>query len=160
LYFFFNTDTNIFFSVYSCRRIDSHLNIFTNIFANKFFIGIFLICILGQVVIVQFGGAAFQVIALDGAHWAIAIVVGLLSLPIGVVIRLIPDDIFAFLFRDPVTREKYMGGNVNTVPSVYVAGNERLPWNPNERTNTMHSRTSKHNNDNRSFTSDSIHSLQ
>lgn len=67
-------------------------------------------------------------IALDGIHWAIAIVVGLLSIPIGVVIRLIPDHLFGFLFRDPVTREKHIGGNQVTTPSVYVAGNERLQW--------------------------------
>ncbi|CAO3673150.1 unnamed protein product [Rhizopus stolonifer] len=97
------------FNEVNCRRIDSHLNIFSNIFANKFFIVIFLVCGLGQVLIVQFGGPAFQVIALNGAHWAIAIVVGLLSLPIGVVIRMIPDNIFAFLFRNSETRMKYLG---------------------------------------------------
>lgn len=114
---------------------------------------------LGQVVIVQFGGAAFQVVALDGPHWGIAIVIGFLSLPIGVVIRLIPDDIFGFLFFNPATREKYLGGSENSVPSVYVAGNERVPWNSNERSNTMHSRSSKHN-DNHSFASGSIRSLE
>ncbi|KAF1806589.1 PMCA-type calcium-translocating P-type ATPase [Mucor lusitanicus] len=147
------------FNEVNCRRIDSHINIFTNILANKFFIGIFFICVLGQVVIVQFGGAAFQVVALDGPHWGIAIVIGFLSLPIGVVIRLIPDDIFGFLFFNPATREKYLGGNENSVPSVYVAGNERVPWNSNERSNTMHSRSSKHN-DNHSFASGSIRSLE
>lgn len=93
----------------SCRRIDSKLNIFSNILANKFFIAIFIICGLGQVLIVQFGGAAFQVIGLDGAHWAIAIVVGLLSLPIGVIIRMIPDNVFGFLFPNSETRKKYLG---------------------------------------------------
>ncbi|EPB88558.1 hypothetical protein HMPREF1544_04671 [Mucor circinelloides 1006PhL] len=147
------------FNEVNCRRIDSHINIFTNILANKFFIGIFFICVLGQVVIVQFGGAAFQVVALDGPHWGIAIVIGFLSLPIGVVIRLIPDDIFGFLFFNPATREKYLGGSENSVPSVYVAGNERVPWNSNERSSTMHSRSSKHN-DNHSFASGSIRSLE
>ncbi|GAA5800238.1 hypothetical protein HPULCUR_005663 [Helicostylum pulchrum] len=145
------------FNEINCRRIDSHLNIFSNIFANKFFIVIFFICILGQVVIVQFGGAAFQVVPLDGIHWAIAIIIGLFSLPIGVVIRLIPDHIFGFLFRDPATREKYMGGS-NSTPAVYMAGNERLPWNSVERSNTMRSRSSKH--DNHSFASGSIRSLK
>jgi Ca2+-transporting ATPase len=143
----------------SCRKIDSNLNIFSNIFANKFFIGIFFICVLGQVVIVQFGGAAFQVVSIDGAHWAVAIIIGFLSLPIGVVIRLIPDNVFGFLFFNPATRERYLGGHQNAVPSVYVAGNERMPWNSNERTNTMHSRSSKHN-DNHSFASGSIRSLE
>lgn len=139
-FFFYFTD----FSYYSCRRIDSKLNIFTNIWANKFFIVIFVICVLGQAVIVSFGGTAFQVVQLDGPHWAISIVIGLISLPVGVVVRLIPDDIFGFLFRNPATREKYLGGNTNVVPSVYMAGNERMPWNPAERTNTLRSRASKH----------------
>ncbi|KAI8982515.1 PMCA-type calcium-translocating P-type ATPase [Pilobolus umbonatus] len=142
------------FNEINCRRIDSSLNVFSNIFANKFFIFIFIICGVGQVAIVQFGGAAFQVVALDYKHWAIAIIVGLFSLPIGCVIRLIPDDIFAFLFRDPVVRERYLGGNENSVPSVYVAGNERLAWNGNERSNTVQSRSSKFN-DNSSYISDS-----
>lgn len=98
-------------------------------FANKFFIVIFFICVLGQALIVQFGGAAFQVVGLDGAHWGIAIVVGFMSLPIGAVIRLIPDEIFSCLFLNLVTREKYFGGTQAAATSVYVTGNERLQWN-------------------------------
>ncbi|KAI7903186.1 PMCA-type calcium-translocating P-type ATPase [Cokeromyces recurvatus] len=147
------------FNEINCRRIDSKLNVFSNILANKFFIVIFFICIIGQVMIVQFGGAAFQVVPLNGVNWCIAIVIGLLSLPIGVIIRLIPDDIFGFLFLNPVTRDRYLGGNTNTIPSVYVAGNERMPWDPNERTNTMASRSSKHN-DNQSFGNDTIRNLE
>ncbi|KAI8368106.1 PMCA-type calcium-translocating P-type ATPase [Radiomyces spectabilis] len=110
------------FNEINCRRIDSRLNVFSNIHANKFFIGIFIVCVAGQALIVEFGGAAFQVIRIDGPHWAIAILVGLLSLPIGVVIRLIPDNIFAFLFRDPTTRERYLGGPSSTkMPSMYMA---------------------------------------
>ncbi|KAI9262706.1 PMCA-type calcium-translocating P-type ATPase [Sporodiniella umbellata] len=97
------------FNEVNCRRIDSRLNIFANILANKFFIAIFILCAVGQVLIVQFGGSAFQVVALDGPHWAIAIVVGLLSLPIGVIIRMIPDNFFAFLFYNSETRLKYLG---------------------------------------------------
>ncbi|KAI8361695.1 PMCA-type calcium-translocating P-type ATPase [Blakeslea trispora] len=147
------------FNEINCRRIDSRINIFTNILANKFFIAIFFICAIGQVLIVQFGGPAFQVVPLDATQWAIAVLIGFISLPIGVVIRLIPDDIFGFLFFSAAAREKYLGGNQSTVPSVYVAGNERMSWNPNERTNTMHSRSSKHNNDFRSHASGSIRSL-
>lgn len=117
-----------------------------------------MICVLGQVVIVQFGGPAFQVVPLDAKHWAVALVIGFLSLPIGVVIRLIPDNTFSFLLFSKSARERYLGGNESAVPSVYVAGNERLPWNQNERTNTMHSRSSKHN-DTRSFDSSSLRSI-
>lgn len=112
----------------SCRRIDSKLNVFSNMWANKFFIAIVIICIAGQALIVNFGGAAFQVVQIDGIHWAISIVVGLLALPIGVIIRLIPDNVFAFLLFKSKTRERYLG-HTRTVPSMYMAGNEYMPWN-------------------------------
>ncbi|KAL0095154.1 PMCA-type calcium-translocating P-type ATPase [Phycomyces blakesleeanus] len=119
------------FNELNCRRIDSKLNVFSNIWANKFFIGIFVVCVVGQCLIVQFGGEAFQVTPLNGPHWAISLVIGVLSLPIGVVIRLIPDDLFAFVFRNPVTRQRYMGTTMkqpSLPPSVYMADNERVSW--------------------------------
>lgn len=116
----------------SCRRIDSKLNIFHNIMANKFFLAIMAICVAGQALIVNFGGAAFQVTPIDGLHWAISIVVGLLSIPIGVVIRLIPDNVFAFLLFKSSTRERYLGRpHPQAVPSMYMAGNERMSWSKN-----------------------------
>lgn len=48
----------------------------------------------GQVIIVEVGGAAFQVTRISGRDWAISIVAGLLSFPIGVLIRLLPTDPF------------------------------------------------------------------
>ncbi|KAI9270351.1 PMCA-type calcium-translocating P-type ATPase [Phascolomyces articulosus] len=115
------------FNEINCRRIDSQLNVFKNIFANKFFIVIFVICVAGQALIVNFGGAAFQVVPIDGVHWAISVLVGLLALPIGVVVRLIPDNVFAFVLFKSTARERYLG-NSQKVPSMYMAGNERLSW--------------------------------
>ncbi|KAI7898533.1 PMCA-type calcium-translocating P-type ATPase [Cokeromyces recurvatus] len=121
------------FNEINCRRIDSHLNIFSNILANKFFIFIFALCVALQVIIVNVGGAAFQVTRVNGVAWAISIVVGLLSIPIGAVIRLIPDELFAWVFLfSPNAKKRYLGGQdqANTSsPSVYVAGNERIIWN-------------------------------
>ncbi|KAI9472359.1 MAG: PMCA-type calcium-translocating P-type ATPase [Benjaminiella poitrasii] len=127
------------FNEINCRRIDSKLNVFHNITANKFFIFIFLLCVALQAIIVNFGGAAFQVTRVDGVAWAISIVVGLLSLPIGAVIRLIPDEFFSWVFVFfPNARERYLGssnGNgvaeksSSTSPSIYVTGNERIAWN-------------------------------
>ncbi|KAG2193890.1 hypothetical protein INT46_004354 [Mucor plumbeus] len=121
------------FNEINCRRIDSHLNIFHNILANKFFLFIFFFCIALQAIIVNFGGEAFQVTQVDGVAWAISICVGLLALPIGVVIRLIPDEIFGFVFMfNPAARQRYLGGtNDSASPSIYVAGNERIAWNNN-----------------------------
>ncbi|CAO0790967.1 unnamed protein product [Mucor circinelloides] len=121
------------FNEINCRRIDSKLNVFHNIFANKFFLSIFFFCIALQAIIVNFGGAAFQVTQVDGVAWAISLVVGLLALPIGVIIRLIPDEVFGFVFMfNPAARQRYLGGNNESAsPSVYVAGNERIEWNNN-----------------------------
>ncbi|RCH85954.1 hypothetical protein CU097_006847, partial [Rhizopus azygosporus] len=118
------------FNEINCRRIDSHLNIFHNILSNKFFLFIFFLCVGLQSIIVNFGGAAFQVVRIDGISWAISICVGLISIPIGVVIRLIPDELFSFVFFfNPKARQRYLGKNEHLVsPTVYVAGNERITW--------------------------------
>lgn len=57
-----------------------------------FFVGISAIMCAGQVLIVFYGGAAFQISKYQSpAMWGIAIVLGLLSIPVGILIRLIPD---------------------------------------------------------------------
>jgi P-type Ca2+ transporter type 2C len=49
----------------------------------------------GQILIIFIGGRAFSVIQLNRAQWAYSIVLGALSIPIGVIIRLIPDELFS-----------------------------------------------------------------
>ncbi|ORZ19375.1 PMCA-type calcium-translocating P-type ATPase [Absidia repens] len=116
------------FNEINCRRIDSKLNVFTNIWANKFFLFIFALCVFLQAIIVNFGGPAFQVTQVDGSAWAISIVIGMFALPVGVVVRLIPDDIFGFLFFNAATRQRYLGTDSKASlapPSVYVTGNDQ-----------------------------------
>jgi P-type Ca2+ transporter type 2C len=79
------------FNEVNCRRLDDKLNVFVGIQRNPFFIVITLIMIAGQIIIVFVGGAAFSVTRINGAQWALSIVLGILSLPFGVVIRLIPN---------------------------------------------------------------------
>lgn len=54
--------------------------------------GIFCIMVGGQALIVNVGGAAFSVERINGIYWAISIIIGLISLPIGVLIRLVPTE--------------------------------------------------------------------
>ena len=49
--------------------------------------------IAGQVMIIFVGGKAFNVVRLSKAQWAYSLVLGFLSIPIGAVIRLIPDEL-------------------------------------------------------------------
>lgn len=134
------------FNEINCRRIDSKLNVFHNILANKFFLSIFFFCIFLQAIIVNFGGAAFQVTRVDGIAWAISICIGLLALPIGVIIRLIPDEAFGWVFVfNPAARQRYLGGghDNNVSPSVYVAGNERIAWNGQQQQSSSYFNTNK-----------------
>ena len=76
----------------SNRRLDNGFDIFEGVQRNPFFAGINLIMIGGQVTIIFIGGRAFSVRQLNGAQWAYSIILGALSLPIAVIIRLIPDE--------------------------------------------------------------------
>ncbi|KAF2009950.1 calcium transporting P-type ATPase-like protein [Aaosphaeria arxii CBS 175.79] len=81
------------FNALNNRRLDNHFNVFEGIHRNVFFIIIMFIMIGGQTMIVFVGGAAFDVTRINGAQWAYSIVLGALSLPVGMIIRLIPDDL-------------------------------------------------------------------
>ncbi|KAF9174725.1 hypothetical protein BGX21_009439 [Mortierella sp. AD011] len=94
------------FNEVNCRRLDNRLNIFSGIQKNHYFSSIFVIMVVFQVIIIEFGGAAFSTEKLDGVQWAICVVLGLLSIPVGVIVRLIPDEIFGSLknrINHPVT---------------------------------------------------------
>lgn len=78
------------FNQLNARKLDRSLNIFRGIFKNYYFMGIFLIMVGGQVMIVNVGGRAFQVVRINGIFWAISIIIGLVSLPVGVLVRLLP----------------------------------------------------------------------
>lgn len=54
---------------------------------------IFSISVVGQIIIVEHGGVAFQTVPLEKDNWILCILIGLISIPIGVLIRLIPDDL-------------------------------------------------------------------
>lgn len=66
---------------------------------NPYFIGISAIMCGGQVLIVMVGGTAFRIDpnGQPPVMWGIAIVLGALSIPVGVIIRLIPDELILAL---------------------------------------------------------------
>ncbi|KAH9826640.1 calcium-translocating P-type ATPase [Teratosphaeria destructans] len=93
------------FNALNNRRLDNRFNVFEGILNNWFFICIFGIMIGGQVLIIFVGGwAAFQAVRQNGAQWGIALILGAMSLPVGVVARLIPDSFAAALVPAPIKR--------------------------------------------------------
>lgn len=87
------------FNAVNNRRLDNKFNIFEGIFKNWFFIGIFFIMAGVQTLIIFVGGAAISVVKppIDGPQWGICIVLGAISIPIGVIVRLIPDEFVSAL---------------------------------------------------------------
>ncbi|RKF76215.1 Calcium-transporting ATPase 2 [Golovinomyces cichoracearum] len=88
------------FNQWNNRRLDNKFNIFEGISKNYFFIGINIIMIAGQIMIIFVGGKAFNVRRLDGAQWAYSLILGFLSIPLGAIIRLIPDEFIARIIPD------------------------------------------------------------
>jgi Ca2+-transporting ATPase len=113
------------FNQYNNRRLDNKFNILEGITRNWFFIGINVVMIGGQVMIIFIGGQAFSVKELNGIQWAISIILGAISLPVAVIIRLIPDELVAKMIPSFMTRKRHNGNNA----PVYVSADDRFEWN-------------------------------
>ncbi|GKU13820.1 unnamed protein product [Fusarium langsethiae] len=82
-----------FFNQHNCRRVDNKLDIwYQGILRNPWFIGVQLITIAGQFIIVFKGGEAFDTTPLTGAQWGWSLLFGVMSIPLGALIRQIPDS--------------------------------------------------------------------
>ncbi|GJN73547.1 calcium-translocating P-type ATPase, PMCA-type [Purpureocillium lilacinum] len=109
------------FNQWNNRRLDNKFNIFEGLMSNWFFIGISIIMCGGQVLIIFVGGAAFQIASSasrDAALWGIAIILGAISIPVGVVIRLIPDSALLALVPD------FLKQRAHKVPGLTVSDEE------------------------------------
>jgi Ca2+-transporting ATPase len=103
-----------FFKLWVTRKLDEadgiktikgrctafNLNFFQHLFRNYYFLAIALLIGGCQVLIMFIGGTAFSVTRQTGAQWATAIICGMLSLPWGVVIRIIPDEWAVAIFPE------------------------------------------------------------
>lgn len=113
------------FNQWNSRRIDNGFNIFDGIFRNRWFMAIQLIIVGGQVLIIFVGGQAFSVQRLTGPQWGVSLVLGVISMPIAVIIRLIPDEFVARLIPTFWHRKKG--------PELMISDTEdqrRFQWNP------------------------------
>ncbi|KAI0396608.1 putative calcium P-type ATPase [Xylariaceae sp. FL0594] len=85
------------FNQWNNRRLDNRFNIFEGITQNYYFLGINLIVSGLQVLIIFVGSTPFNISSKKpsqtGYQWATAIVLGFLSIPVGMLIRLIPDSL-------------------------------------------------------------------
>jgi Ca2+-transporting ATPase len=81
----------------------------------------------GQVLIAFVGGQAFSIVRINGRDWAISIIIGLMSIPLGFLIRLSPTAPFerflikCRLYPDP-----------NKLPTISAEAEERDEYEYNE----------------------------
>ena len=59
---------------------------------NWLFIAITFIMVGGQIIIMFFGGKSFSITRITGVQWAYSVVLGVMSLFVGVLIRWIPFE--------------------------------------------------------------------
>jgi Ca2+-transporting ATPase len=78
------------FNELNARSIDDHQNIFRGIHKSAIFVAVMVVSAGMQAIIVEFGGNAFKVVPLEWDMWLFCMAVGVLSLPIGVLLRLLP----------------------------------------------------------------------
>ncbi|KAI0218371.1 plasma membrane calcium [Massospora cicadina] len=79
------------FNEINCRRIHDEVNVLQNLASNPIFVAVQLAVVMGQVLLVLFGGAAFSTVPLSPYQWFVSVLIGSLSLPVGLVLRLLPD---------------------------------------------------------------------
>ena len=111
------------FNQYNSRRLDNKLNIFEGVLNNWWFIGVQFAIVGGQVLIIFVGGAAFSIHKIDGYQWGYSVILGLFSLPVAVLIRLIPDEWIRKLIPTWLARK--------AKPKLMITDEEhQFEWNP------------------------------
>lgn len=81
-----------FFNQHNCRRVDNKLDIwYQGVLRNPWFIGVQCMTLVGQFVIIFKGGEAFDTEPLSGAQWGWSMLFGVLTIPLGALIRQVPD---------------------------------------------------------------------
>ncbi|KAL7622524.1 plasma membrane calcium [Parahypoxylon ruwenzoriense] len=111
------------FNQWNNRRLDNQFNIFEGLLQNWFFIGINLAMCGAQVLIIFVGGTPFSIALQDppqtGPQWACAIVLGVISIPVGMAIRLIPDELIRKCIPESLKKKR-------GIPGLTISDEERF----------------------------------
>ncbi|KAH7011758.1 hypothetical protein EDB80DRAFT_641179 [Ilyonectria destructans] len=96
--FVFNTFVWLqIFNIVNNQRLDNRFNVFEGTLRNRLFFCVGLLLAGGQVLIMFTGGKAFKLARLNSKEWAVSVAIGCMSLPCGVVLRLVPDHLIGLL---------------------------------------------------------------
>ncbi|OMJ26336.1 Calcium-transporting ATPase PAT1 [Smittium culicis] len=81
------------FNEFNCRVLGSEVNPFKGITKNKYFLMVVVGTIIAQILLIEFGNNVFQTKSLSALQWLYCVGIGLLSLPVGLALRLFPTKI-------------------------------------------------------------------
>ncbi|PGH14475.1 hypothetical protein AJ80_05920 [Polytolypa hystricis UAMH7299] len=81
------------FNLINNRRVDSHVGVFWGIRRGYYLLIAMLAIIGGQITIMFVGGTVFSVHRLNGWQWGISLVLGAITIPVGMILRCIPDRV-------------------------------------------------------------------
>ena len=87
------------FNMLAARKINDEFNIFSGVFTNPMFMSVWIIIVVGQYFIVQFGSRAMKVhiAGITGTQWIICLVLGSTSLIVNAILKVVPESIFPTL---------------------------------------------------------------
>ncbi|KAK9451888.1 uncharacterized protein V1518DRAFT_409830 [Limtongia smithiae] len=112
-----------FFNMFVNRRLDNKLNFFEGLSRNFFFMGIAAIMCGGQVLIMFVGGNAFSIERITGPMWAVSLVIGFVSIPVGVFLRIcIPDRVAYAIYKPVGIVFRFIWGYISTFLSAIWKG--------------------------------------
>ncbi|KAG6919209.1 hypothetical protein DXG01_008507 [Tephrocybe rancida] len=117
------------FNLVNCRRLDKKLNVFEGILVNRYFLAIILLEIGVQTLIVFISNETFQVTKMGGREWGISLALGIAPIPLGAMIRLLPNGPFEKLLvrlgifsTQEVLPTANKGSDVSTNAAVSIKG--------------------------------------
>jgi len=84
------------FNEFNARSVTNELNSFKGVFTNVIFVGIIIVTVALQILIIEFGGSFMDTHPLSIAQWFACVLIGLLSVPLGFIQRIIPVDLIKF----------------------------------------------------------------
>ncbi|OKL58574.1 hypothetical protein UA08_06275 [Talaromyces atroroseus] len=87
------------FNMYNNRQLENTVNVAEGVLQNWLFITISAIMVGAQILIAFVGGQPFSVVRMTGAQWAYSLVLGFLSIPLGFLIRQVPDRPIEWVMR-------------------------------------------------------------
>ncbi len=91
--FIFNTFVFMqLFNEINCRRLGKNINVFKGILRNWIFLAIWIGTVIVQILLVFYGGTAFNTTPIGWELWATSVGLGVVSLPLGLLIRFLSPD--------------------------------------------------------------------